>query len=448
METVSTASALLQAMKFDDAVYSSLLQGEDTSKQKKKSLWRIPGFGVFGAGSAVVALVAAYVARPEIGEDIKTASDILSDSGDEEKHRQVAEKAEQIGTLGAQYKEGAKEGDKPPIASVKPVVLPAPVVVPPETVQPVVVKQNTWVSKGTDLPIASITSGMELKPDVKLARPTAEIDKILRSTAVAEGVDYAELYAFAGSESSFNAKATAGSASTATGLFQFTAPTWKYLTTKVYPELGYTLEDRRDPQKSAILASRYLKSIKQELRQKIGSAPTIGQTYLGYFMGVSGASKFIQAYRSNPKAKGADLFPAAARANPQLFYDKSNRGAPLTLADTMGRLEGKVTRYYAQAAAPAYATETAPTITPIKTAPTPVSFKPQAIPQVQQVAPPEFDAVENSPKTESRDDKPSKRQRSALPASGNSTHVLANTSQTQSATYIRDKQGRLIAIRG
>lgn len=179
----------------------------------------------------------------------------------------------------------------------------------------------------------------------KIASPTKDIDNALRAVAIREKIEYGLLYAFAGVESTFSSGAQASSSS-AQGLFQFTSSTWDYLTNKIYPELGYVSADRKDPAKSATVASKYIKSIQTTLKNFLGKMPTIGQTYLGYFMGPSGAKKFLGALLKDANQLGSSIFPNQAKANPNIF---SEGGKPLTLKQILDKLEGKVGVYYAQA---------------------------------------------------------------------------------------------------
>jgi Transglycosylase SLT domain len=227
--------------------------------------------------------------------------------------------------------------------------------------------------------------------DQLLAKPTQDVDNAIRAAALKEKIEYELLYALVGVESSFKATAQA-STSSAAGLGQFTAGTWDYLTTKIWPDLGYGPSDRTDPLKASIVSARYIKRINIDLMSVTGGPPTIGQTYLGYFMGPSGAKKFITELRRNPAAIGEDLFPKQAKANANIFYRK---GRALSLQETMDILEGKITTYYAQVkgattvasaqvsaiARPKAATETAPPVV------TKVSTKPTVTAQAQETAP-------------------------------------------------------------
>jgi Transglycosylase SLT domain len=217
----------------------------------------------------------------------------------------------------------------PSLTSVPPVP-PVPTVPTVPTV-PIVPAVPSTISRGSQI--------------TGLASPSSEVDTTIRAAALKEQIDYALLYSVIGSESSFRTEATAGTSS-AKGLGQFTASTWSYLTKKVYPELKYTDKDRTDPAKSATLTAKYLKIIQSDLTTYLGKTPTTGQTYLGYFMGPTGARKFLKALAIDSSQLGSKLFPNQARANKNIFYDANT---PLTLQQTLDRLEGKVGSYYAQA---------------------------------------------------------------------------------------------------
>lgn len=451
--SVSTSAQLLAALQLDNLTYGVVgAQAAKSEEQKDNGvkLWNIPGLGVLGIGSAVASLIALYVANPDMKEDLQTVVDLFGDQQDE-KLDNVAEK---IGEKGEETNSTAptKDGD-PRVAEATPVANVAPKAEPPMPAAGAPAAAEAppppmpTVSRGSQVP----GSGMPM-PKGPLARPSAEVEQVLRNTAKTEGIDYGTLYALGGAESSFTVGANAKNSS-ATGLFQFTAPTWNYLTQKVYPELGYKAGDRTDPQKSATVAARYIKSIKASIKKKIGREPTIGESYLGYFMGPTGASQFLDALKRNPNAKGADVFPNAAKSNPYLFYHKGDPKKPLTLQETMGRLEGKVTAYYEQVAPVqvAQAEEAPPVLS--GGGPQPIAVKAtipaDASPQAMRVPAPDFDAVKGGAKGEARNvqqtGSPQGGQKSAPPPIA--TSGGGSQQQQGEVTYMRDKQGRLITIR-
>lgn len=461
MTQVSTSAQLLHSLKLDDFIYGVVgtraSEPSQVAEDNGVSLWNIPGMGVLGVGAATAALIAWYVANPNVKEYVDEIGDIF---GDTDRDTRLDDVAEQLGKKGEEFDPNAKDtADGKPRVEATPVPLPTPKAEP--KVDPVEVKPATpkvvgpteeQISRGYQMPGSSMPA--PTKPlNKSLAVPTAEIDQVLRNTSKSEGVDYRTLYALAGSESSFSAGANASSSS-AVGLFQFTAPTWTYLTTKVYPELGYTASDRTDPSKSAVVASRYIKSIQASLRKKLGRDPSLGETYLGYFMGPTGAHNFLDALAKNPNAKGADVFASAASANPNLFFNKGKKDQPLTLQETMDRLEGKVTAYAEQAGAVkvAASTETAPDMKGqggAKVAAVNAAIPATSTPQPVAVRPPDFDAYKGGAKGEARnEDQPGAPQGGGQQSAPTQVASAGGGSKQQGETsYMRDKQGRLISIR-
>jgi hypothetical protein len=164
------------------------------------------------------------------------------------------------------------------------------------------------------------------------------------------GVNFAYLMEQAAAESGFKTDIKAKTSS-ATGLFQFIEKTWmsmvrdhgekhglgdfsKHIDTngKVSdPALrDKILSLRKDPQIASIMAAEFADANKNFLQTNTElSSSDIGSTelYLAHFLGASGASSFINAYQDNPLTVAADIFPAASRANYNVFYDKTTGDA-------------------------------------------------------------------------------------------------------------------------
>jgi hypothetical protein len=201
---------------------------------------------------------------------------------------------------------------------------------------------------GTDLsaPLANMQSGASPVPSPTVGsrrRPeaTEEVKHAILSASKASAADYTLVYSVAGVESAFKSDARA-STSSATGMFQFTTSTWNYLTQKLYPWLNYSLADRLEPFKAAKVAGLYLNSIRDSLKKRLGRMPSHAEIYLGYFLGPSGAGRFLEAMKKNPNAIGAGLFPEAASANPGVFY---KNGRALSLQEILSGKEDKLTAY-------------------------------------------------------------------------------------------------------
>lgn len=187
--------------------------------------------------------------------------------------------------------------------------------------------------------VPSPTAGSRRSPEA-----TEDVKQALLSASKVSSTDYTLLYSVAGVESAFKANAKA-STSSATGMFQFTSSTWNYLTKTLYPWLNYTLADRLDPFKAAKVAGLYLNSIKESLTKRLGRIPSHAEIYLGYFLGPSGAGRFLEAMKKNPNSVGAWLFPDAANANPGVFYKS---GKALSLREILLGKEDKLSVYAAR----------------------------------------------------------------------------------------------------
>jgi len=168
-------------------------------------------------------------------------------------------------------------------------------------------------------------------------RAPAGITDAIKTASAKTGVSFAYLMDKAAAESSFNPDAKAKTSS-ATGLFQFIESTWMDMVDKHGAKHGVDtsqskqelLNLRKDPALASVMAAEFAQDNKATLEKKVGG--DIGETemYFAHFMGAGGASAFLNQLNKNPLSIGADLFPQAARANKNVFYDKVT-GAPKTL---------------------------------------------------------------------------------------------------------------------
>ncbi len=168
-------------------------------------------------------------------------------------------------------------------------------------------------------------------------RAPAGITNAIKTASVKTGVSFAYLMDKAAAESSFNPDAKAKTSS-ATGLFQFIESTWMDMVDKHGAKHGIDtsqsksalLNLRKDPAIASVMAAEFAQDNKEYLHQNVGG--DIGETemYFAHFMGAGGATAFLNQLDKNPLSIGADLFPDAARANKNVFYD-SQTGAPKTL---------------------------------------------------------------------------------------------------------------------
>lgn len=169
----------------------------------------------------------------------------------------------------------------------------------------------------------------------------------IQQAAGATGASFQYLLATARMESNMDPSAAA-STSSAKGLFQFIEQTWLGTVKEAGGQLGYgkyadaisksdsgsysvsdpvarieILKLRDDPVASSAMAGVLTQSNSFKLTGAIGRRPTDAELYMAHFMGVSGASKLINAAESTPTASAAAMFPNAAAANRSIFYDST-----------------------------------------------------------------------------------------------------------------------------
>lgn len=146
--------------------------------------------------------------------------------------------------------------------------------------------------------------------------------------------DYLERLKLAESGGQAEAKAKTSSA---TGHHQFIEKTWQSLNTKY--ELGYTLDDRKDPEKSRKVAELYTNENRQALTKVLGREPTDTQLYAAHFLGTTGAKKFVSAKPFELATKVVDR--DQVRANKAIFFDSKTK-KPRTVAEVHKVLQKKI----------------------------------------------------------------------------------------------------------
>jgi hypothetical protein len=195
------------------------------------------------------------------------------------------------------------------------------------------------------------------------AAQAVRVHNAIATASARTGVAFSYLYSQARVESSLNPDAKARTSS-ATGLYQFVEQSWLGTVAKHGAEHGlgaqasaiergadgrYRVADpdaraailalRTNPEASAAMAAAFASDNRVSLEARLGHAVEPVDLYLAHFLGAAGAGKFLQAAESNPDAPGAALFPAAARANHSIFYDRS--GAARSLNDIRQRFASK-----------------------------------------------------------------------------------------------------------
>lgn len=178
---------------------------------------------------------------------------------------------------------------------------------------------NTDNMKGfTDIQGTGITlSGMQWKkpenfgPDMfkgKNAQARYEqIAGLISEVSKGVGVPEELMIAMANKESTFNPFAKS-SASSASGLYQFTDSTWEQTTKQYGAQYGITSATSRfDPVANALMAAHLIKDRMKNvvaIKQSVGLDPkvTAADIYAGHFLGEGGMKRLLTAIGQNPNA--------------------------------------------------------------------------------------------------------------------------------------------------
>ena len=161
-------------------------------------------------------------------------------------------------------------------------------------------------------------------------------------------------------ESGGKPNASAGTASSARGLFQFLEGTWKQNVQAMGK--NYSLEDRFDPRKSSEVMAYFTQQNKKQLESSIGRSASNTDLYMAHFMGAGGASTFLKSLEKNPNAIAANMYPAAATSNPNIYYVDGNTKKPRTLMQVYELMNDKMNnanQMIAQGKAPKFVQEMA-----------------------------------------------------------------------------------------
>jgi hypothetical protein len=174
---------------------------------------------------------------------------------------------------------------------------------------------------------------------------SATVVNAIKGASSKTGVSFDYLMNKAKQESSFNPTAKAGTSS-ATGLFQFIDSTWLQAVRDYGSKFGLgTMADkistdsngkvdvsdaatkqqildlRKDPTVAANITAAMTQDNASALQSTIGGKVGVGDLYMAHFLGLGGAEKFLKARQTNPTEAAADLFPTAAAANKNVFYN-------------------------------------------------------------------------------------------------------------------------------
>ncbi|MCP3732836.1 lytic transglycosylase domain-containing protein [Sphingomonas sp. MG17] len=192
----------------------------------------------------------------------------------------------------------------------------------------------------------------------------ANVTTAIAAASQKTGIDFNYLLGQAQVESGMRSNARAATSS-ATGLYQFIEQSWLGVVKEHGDKHGlgwasdsirqtssgrFVVSDpaarqailslRNDPQAASLMAAEHASDNKDALEASLGRDATGTDLYMAHFLGLGGARKFLKAMDGNPERSGAALFPAAARANRNIFYTAN--GAPRSLGQIYERFAGKL----------------------------------------------------------------------------------------------------------
>lgn len=191
----------------------------------------------------------------------------------------------------------------------------------------------------------------------------SRIEQAFQSASKSTGTSFEYLVKTAARESSFNPQAKAKTSS-ATGLFQFIESTWletvkesgadhglgKYADQIERTRSGkYIVRDpemrekilnlRKDPDVASVMAGALTQKNADQLSRKLGRNPSQGELYMAHFLGAHGATRLINAATNDSEVRADKLFPAQARANKSIFYNRD--GSARTSAEVYSVIASK-----------------------------------------------------------------------------------------------------------
>ena len=105
--------------------------------------------------------------------------------------------------------------------------------------------------------------------------------------------------------------------SSAGGLFQFLESSYEGVTGRK----GSGAE-RFDPAKSTEAMAKFSADQKTQMEKNLGRGVSGADLYMGHFLGAGGATKFLGAKDRDPTQSAAKFDPAAAKANPEIYFNK------------------------------------------------------------------------------------------------------------------------------
>lgn len=190
------------------------------------------------------------------------------------------------------------------------------------------------------------------------------VQSAIQRAAAKTGIDFDYLMGQAKVESGFNASARARTSS-ASGLYQFIEQSWLAVMKDHGAEHGMgwaansiqrnssgrlTVSDpgmrqailnlRNDPEAASLMAAEHASDNKDALESSLGREATGTDLYMAHFLGPGGAKQFLKAMQVAPDRTAASMFPAAASANRNVFFERD--GSARSLSEVYERFGAKL----------------------------------------------------------------------------------------------------------
>jgi hypothetical protein len=190
------------------------------------------------------------------------------------------------------------------------------------------------------------------------------VQSAIQRASAKTGIDFAYLMGQAKVESGFNASARARTSS-ASGLYQFIEQSWLAVIKDHGAEHGMgwaansiqrtssgrlTVSDpatrqaildlRNNPEAASLMAAEHASDNKDAIEASLGREATGTDLYMAHFLGLGGAKQFLKGMQAAPDRSAASMFPAAANANRNVFFERD--GSARSLSEVYERFGAKL----------------------------------------------------------------------------------------------------------
>lgn len=166
-----------------------------------------------------------------------------------------------------------------------------------------------------------------------------KVSPVIARAAYDSGVDVKLLAAMGAIESGFRPAAKASNTSAA-GVFQFTARTWRVTLKQYGHKYGLSSNaDVHDTYANAVMAAEYIKENVAVLEDGLERMPSYYEIYMAHFLSPLRA---VRVSMSPETAIPAEMFPTIAQYNPSIFYKQD--GTPRNVAEFRYLMHRKVNR--------------------------------------------------------------------------------------------------------